>query len=257
MQCNKIFTRIADKRRKRKAAFKAYFKHHQQEQEHTESTSTGGDRRVRFSGRDSVKVFERAPQQCSSEMGKKHLWYNKKELNEQFLHDLESHLVEQIRRAQANSDSTEDPNNGRGLELHLQQNQRRREKAEAYVKHIVEKSCDIRKEGLRQRKLPTLGRHKTTRVGSSRHPAALQRFADEIGEYASQYTLMSRDLALGVAVEDEAQARAIYQEEQEEADSNNRGDDTSSDKENSSEFVPLACQASQRKTPRSYTAKSA
>lgn len=266
MQYNNFLTKIADKRRRKKATSKS---NHRHDHDHTESTATS-DKRVRFSGRDSVTVYDepKRPQHNSEpDIDTRSLWYNKKELNEQFLKDLESQLQEQIRRTQSvssnsDSDSSSDKTSGRGLEIHMLHNQRRREKAGAYVRHIVEKSYEIRKEALRQRKLPKLGSRKQ-HSASLRHPATMHRFADEIGEYASQYTWMSRDLAIGVAAEDEAQARAVYQED----NSNDEGNTsiastdntsvTSTDKESSSEFTPVACRHSKTQAPRSYTAKSA
>jgi hypothetical protein len=201
MQCNKFFTKGANKRRIRnwKAAAKSFF------------SQLDCDRRVtvRFNKRDSI---HEVPKMTASDMDEPSIWYNKKELNEQFLKDLDAHL--RVRKAQAddNSNSFKATNSSRGLEF--VENERRREKAEAYVKHIVQKSfelrqkekpCEVRKAGLLQH-----GRKK--KRDGSKHPAALQHYAQEIGEYAQQYTWMTTEMAIGVAAMDEAEARAIYQE---------------------------------------------
>lgn len=270
-----LFAKIARRRKEVATSIKTHRRQRQQpkpqQQEHTDNTCAS-DKRVRF-GRDSVAVFElpktSQPQHDEQPtiIDKTSLWYNKKELNEQFLKDLESQLQDQISRAQSDyqytdyytSDNSNGTTSSRGLEFHFAHNQRRQDRAAAYVKHIVEKSYEIRKTALRQRHLPTtkLGRHihKKRLIGRQG-----QGLADEIGEYAAQYTWMTRDLALGVAAEDEAEARAIYQEKEgdEEIASSTSTKEGCNASCTSNEF--LACRPpppAQLNRPRSFTAKSA
>ena len=198
-------------------------------------------RRVRF-GRDSVAVYEMPAKTDTKEQ----LWYNKSQLHTQFLQDLEASLLEQVRRVQCASVNAEysfhNDSETRGLELHLIHNQRRKEKAEAYVKHIVEKSYEMRKEKRRR---------------------SAQQHAEQIQEYCSQLTWMARDLALGVAAADEREARSIYGEVDDNSDAESFSTATDIEEEleaGKDDFVrtsSMAYRPSQARALISYTAKSA
>lgn len=258
---NNFITKITEKRRRRRAVAKLHKSLSPScEEEHTASRSSS-EKRVRF-GRDSVAVYELPPvnttevqQEEEAPISKEQLWYNKAELNAQFLKDLEVHLQEQVRKSQHEQqttdwdgrDSSNDATSSRGLEFHFAHNQRRKEKAEAYVRAIVDKSYAVRKEclGKSTRHASSLNRRVEglrRRMNIKNKAAAYHHCADQIHEYCTQFTWMPRDLAIGVAAEDEAEARAVYQETQEERD----------------EESESATRPSRTKSPRlSYAAKSA
>ncbi|CAB9521634.1 expressed unknown protein [Seminavis robusta] len=155
--------------------------------------STRSEKRVRF-GRSVAYSRQLDQLEAQESISKQELWYNKDELHSQFFRDLEQH----------------DGANSRGLEYEC--NQRRKLQAEAYVRAVVEKSDELRKSGGHLRKSVL---SKKTKI----RPTVAHSLAETIHDYASQLTWMTRDLALGVASMDEAEARSIYEENEDREDS--------------------------------------
>jgi hypothetical protein len=165
------------------------------ESDRTMDTSSYGDnKRVHFGESSMVSVHPKT----TFLVDRQDLWYDKEELNSQFIRDLKHHLNEHVRGGNSTSDKS---TTGRGLEFHFAQNQRRKDQAAAYVRAIVEKSEVLR---------PRRSKYSLPLTKKSLQMTGCE---EEIQDYASQLTWMTRDLALGMAAQDEAEARAVYEEE--------------------------------------------
>jgi hypothetical protein len=185
----KVLSKMRTSRRKRRVAAVSA------------SSSITVKRKVQFGCETTMMVhavhyFDPTDPHCmTAEEEQQIRWYSKKELHAMFLKDLEEHLRDQVAPGTNKTD-------GRGLEIHFADHQRRKDQAERWFKAIVEQSYAIRK------------------AASSYSPMKAQRqayadvWAEDLAEYLNdtQYTTMSRDWALAQAAQDEAEARAIHEE---------------------------------------------
>ena len=211
------------------------------------------EKRVHF-GESSVVSVDPP---TASLVGPQDLWYNREELKAQFVEGLELHLREQIQQANAadgsapeycSLDKSTGGTSSRGLEFHCTHNHRRKQQAESYVRAIVEYSWHMRKP---QKARQSFLRKKKQQ---QKQQSLASAWAEDIYDYASQLTWMTRDVALGVAAEDEAEARAVYEEHE-----HDPSDPNGSNVPGYSTPVPAGTTSilHQKRQPYSLTAKSA
>jgi len=166
-------------------------------------------------------------------------WYNKEMLQQQFLEDLEeeypngtyqydsSTLSSSVLSASSNQHTS------RGLEYHAPQNKRRAEQVARYIAAVVNKSYELRKEKNLTKEQLQEKQHPFSRKLRFAMPKKMleqqqqvqpyeqdpsllpkyQALAEELKDYASDLTWMTKDLAIGVAALDEEAAMAIHSEQ--------------------------------------------